>query len=116
MVLEQIRRWVRVAWVCRVSVMSCLAGAILFIGVTQARDLLLDFPSSKPAGDDGWSPYGSLVMAFYAARFGLLLLVFWAIPVHAIARLSLNRSEWLRSPYGSACDAADMVKARAEFE
>ena len=111
MIRECIRRWIRIAWVCRVSVVSCLAGTVLFIFVTQARDLLLEYPSSA-SGDIS----SALWLGVYAARFSALLLVFWAIPVHAVARLSLNRSEWLTSPYGSKCDPCVIAAARVAFD
>jgi hypothetical protein len=115
MISEGIRRWIRIAWVCRVSVASCIAGAILLIFVTQARDLFLEYPSA-PDGEHVWNVSGLLLMAGYAVRFSFLLLVFWAIPIHAVARLSLNRSEWLTSPYGSKGDPCSVEDARKAFE
>src|SRR5258708_7587252 len=84
---EAVRRWIRVTWVCRVSVTSVAVGAILFFYVPQARDLLLDFPAQASGG----GRFDLLWMAWYAACFGALVLFFWALPVHAMARLSLIR-------------------------
>src|SRR5580704_18061626 len=108
-----VRRWARVAWVCRVSVTSCVLGFLLFVFIVQARDLFLEFPSLDSAVAGNLKSYAT--MAWYAARFGFLLLLFWAVPVHAAARLGLNRSEWLKSPYGQADAPASLEAARTAF-
>jgi hypothetical protein len=112
--LECIRRWVRVAWVCRVSVISCIAGFILLALVAQGRDLFLEFPGQsydEAAWYEAW-PW----MLLYASYFGFLVFLFWALPVHATARLALQRKEWLSSPYSPRCDPRDPGAARAAFE
>ena len=111
---ETVRRWLRVAWVCRVGVASCVVGFILLRFVVQARDLFLEFPSFDPVLDTHVESY--VTMVGYAVRFGALTLVFWALPVHATARLALNRSEWLTSPCGAANDPANLAAARLAFE
>jgi hypothetical protein len=112
-----IRRWGRVAWVCRVSVTSCIAGIILLVFVAQGRDLFLDFPGTNHGLGDAPHWYDVLPsMIRYALYFGALALLFWALPVHAAARLALDRPEWLTSPYGPRCDPAALDAARAEFE
>lgn len=105
-----VRRWARVLWVCRVSVASVFAGVVLFNFVAQGRDLFLDFPGSGKAFwlDKGLLT-GGLGVAWYAFRFAALVLLLWALPTHAAARLTLNRPDWLNSPYvvGGPPTAAD---------
>jgi hypothetical protein len=108
--VECVRRWVRVAWVCRVSVASCVAGVALFLCTPQARDLLLEFPRAETTLGFG------LAMARHAIWFGFLVLVFWALPVHAVARLNLNREEWLTSSYGRTYTVVNLKTARKAFE
>lgn len=94
-----LRRWLRVVWVCRAPAASVIAGLVLFNFVAQGRDLFLDFPGSGGAflKDIGFN--GARGVAWYAFRFAALVLLLWALPVHAVARLTLNRSAWLISPY-----------------
>ena len=107
-----VRRWVRVLWVSRVSVASCVAGAVLFLWIVQARDLLLESPGSA----DELDFFTVAEMALFAAWFAFLLLVVWAAPVHAVARICLNRTEWLKSPYGPNLNAPNLDEARKAFE
>jgi hypothetical protein len=106
-----IRRWAREAWVCRVSLVSTLVGFILLVFVAQARDLFLEFPNFSQSSEIE----NGLVMSGYAVRFAVLVLIFWALPVHASARIGLNRVEWLTSPYGSVGNPADLETVRHAF-
>src|SRR5258708_10230074 len=74
----QALRWLHVLWVCRVSVVSALAGLVLMATIPQAQDVFAD--TSVP-----WS--------YWAAFFALAFFV-WALPVHYGARRILNRQEW----------------------
>jgi len=87
----------------------------LFLFIVQARDLLLDLPGSAPSSTTASGFYSPLNAIWAAVRFGLLLLIFWALPVHAVARISVGRNEWLTSPYGSVCDPAHLKDARNAF-
>jgi hypothetical protein len=86
---------------------------LLFLGVVQARDLLLETPGST-ADELGF--FNIAEMAIFAGLFGFMLLVVWAMPVHAVARICLNRTEWLKSPYRTTSRAADLDEARQAFE
>jgi hypothetical protein len=84
-----IRFWDRVAWLaralwaCRVSVLSGLAGVILFYVAVPAQNLFAD---QSFAG-----PYQVL---YWLGVFALVFLV-WAFPIHYNARRTLNRKAWL---------------------
>jgi hypothetical protein len=107
-------RSLRVAWVCRASLFSVLLGAFLF-WQSQTRDLFLDFSGigaqdlwEHPA-DDFWRPLRD------GLGFALLVTIFWALPVHSVARLAVSDDAWLRSPYGPANKLADLAAAKRSF-
>jgi hypothetical protein len=86
---QLIRFWDRVAWLaralwaCRVSVLSGLAGVILFSVAVPAQNLFAD---QSFAG-----PYQVL---YWLGVFTLVFLV-WAFPIHYNARRTLDRKAWL---------------------
>ena len=71
-------RWFHVLWVCRVSLVSTLAGAFLLMLTAQARDLFADI------GIPLWK---------WSFFFGLVTL--WAWIVHASARRALQYDDWV---------------------
>ncbi|HEX8164229.1 MAG TPA: hypothetical protein VF601_00390 [Beijerinckiaceae bacterium] len=77
-VLPPSRRWFRVLWVCRVSVVSALVGYLLLFGVDQAQDL---FAETK------WDTSNILRFCF--------ALLFWVSAVHLAARLILGFRDWI---------------------
>lgn len=94
-----IRLWDRVAWLaralwaCRVSVLSGLAGVILFYVAVPAQNLFAD-----------QSFAGSYQVLYWLGVFALVFLV-WAFPIHYNARRTLDRKAWLlpyrfRAPLG----------------
>jgi hypothetical protein len=109
------RRWLRVAWVCRASVFSVLLGAALFC-LSQTQDLFLDFAGigrqdflGNP-GQDVWPPIRD------GFGFALLIAVFWALPVHSVARLAVSDPAWLMSPYRVPIDATNDDAARRALQ
>jgi hypothetical protein len=114
-VWDNCRRWGRVAWVCRVSLVSVAIGAALF-WLAQTRDLFLDFSgvgglnASANFIQDYLSPVGRAVF------FAVLVALFWALPVHSVARLAVTETAWLKSPYGLPQGAGSLEKARRAFE
>jgi hypothetical protein len=113
------RRWGRVLWVCRVSVLSVAIGALLF-SLAQVRDLFLDFP-----GVGGFSLNVPSLLATgtidylwpiaQAVGFALLVSLIWAMSVYSVARLAVADSAWLRSPYGLSQDDQSFEAARQAF-
>ncbi|HEV3043170.1 MAG TPA: hypothetical protein VGY52_04825 [Roseiarcus sp.] len=100
---------------CRVSVVSVLVGlALLFLA--QTRDLFLDF-----SGIGALSAKGNFIQDYLspvarAAFFSMLVALFWALPVHSVARLAVTQTAWLKSPYGLVQDQHDVEAARRAFE
>ena len=96
--LVSARRWLRVLWVCRASVASVVAGAVLATR-PQVHDLYLDVAGT--GAPTLWSPYFEDVLhpLFDGAAGALLLTLFWALPVHSVARLAVSDPAWLQSPY-----------------
>ncbi|MTD94351.1 hypothetical protein GIW81_08390 [Hyphomicrobium sp. xq] len=74
-------------WHCRLSLLSLLAGAALILLVPQIQDLFLE----RLAGEA-------------AAAYALILLAFWAIPVHLAARHAVSDMR------------TGIVEDRAEFQ
>jgi hypothetical protein len=73
----------RALWACRVSVLSGLAGVIVFSVAVPAQNLFAD---QSFAG-----PYQVL---YWLGVFALVFLV-WAFPIHYNARRTLDRKAWL---------------------
>jgi hypothetical protein len=77
----------RILLACRVSVLSALAGFLLFSFVPQARDLFDDIS------------YGPLPYSLFAWGMWLLFFVYvfliWAFPVHFAARAILRTDSWM---------------------
>lgn len=71
-------RWFYVLWVCRVSLVSTLAGAYLLMGTVQARDLFADIGISLWK----WSIFFAFVFV-------------WAWIAHAGARRVLQYDDWV---------------------
>jgi hypothetical protein len=82
--------WVlRILVACRVSVLSVLAGTLLFLGSTQARDLFADVTfGALPGGLECWG----LWLLFF-----VYLVLIWAFPAHYAARLMLYSDAWMFS-------------------
>jgi hypothetical protein len=82
--------WVaRILVACRVSILSVVAGALLFLLSTQARDLFADVTfGALPTGPEAWR----LWLLFFA-----YLVLIWAFPVHYAARLMLTSDAWMFS-------------------
>lgn len=79
---------VRLVIACRVSILSAIAGLLLFLFVPQARDFFADIT------------YGSLPYSWRAWGFwlGFFLYIFfvWAFPVHFAARTVLeSTNDWM---------------------
>jgi hypothetical protein len=81
----EVRNWLRVLWVCRVSVASVLAGIVL-MDVAQAQDVFAETSRSLLLGISYW--------------LGFLFLLFWgwAFPVHFAARRILDLEDWVIHP------------------
>jgi len=78
----------RILLACRVSVVSALAGLLLFAFVPQARDLFGDITY-------GPLPYSLFGWVMWLLFFAYVFLV-WAFPVHYAARAVLERSDaWM---------------------
>src|ERR1700733_11623315 len=73
----------RALWACRVSVLSGLAGVILFSVAVPAQNLFADQSFT--------GPYQVL---YWLGVFALVFVV-WAFPIHYNARRTLNRKAWL---------------------
>ena len=86
---QLIRFWDRVAWLaralwaCRVSVLSGLAGLILFYVAVPAQNLFAD-----------QSFAGLYQVLYWLGVFALVFLV-WAFPIHYNARRTLDKKAWL---------------------
>jgi hypothetical protein len=101
--------WIaRILIACRVSVISALAGILLFALAPQARDLFADISfGALPYSLDAWRHW----LLFFS-----LLVVVWAFPVHYAARRMLERNEWMfarrvRAELGSASVVAAKAAA-----
>src|SRR5271169_1276783 len=81
--------FVRILFACRVSLISVVAGALLFAFATPARDLFADVTY-------GALP-GSLVAWGHWLWFFALLILVWAFPAHYAARRLLYTNEWMFS-------------------
>jgi len=78
----------RILVACRVSVISALAGFLLFAFVPQARDLFDDIT-------DGPLPYSLSAWGIWLLFFVYVFLI-WAFPVHYAARSLLERTDdWM---------------------
>jgi hypothetical protein len=73
----------RALWACRVSVLSGLAGVILFSVAVPAQNLFADQSFTGP-----WQ------VLYWLGVFALVFLV-WAFPIHYNARRTLDRKAWL---------------------
>jgi len=79
----------RIIVACRVSVLSVLAGTLLFIMSTQARDLFADVTfGALPISLEAWGHW----LWFFAC-----LVFVWAFPVHYAARRMLYSDAWMFS-------------------
>ena len=80
---------VRIVVACRVSALSVIAGTLLFLLSTQARDLFADTAfGALPASPAAWG--------YWIAFFAYLVFV-WAFPVHYAARRMLYSDVWMFS-------------------
>ncbi|MEQ9641069.1 MAG: hypothetical protein RIM84_13685 [Alphaproteobacteria bacterium] len=81
-------RWVRVLWVCRISLASVLVGLALMLLAPQAQDLFREAapPLIGPMRD--W-PDGVRALLYWSS-FLVLAFALWAVPVHYAARLLLQ--------------------------
>jgi hypothetical protein len=76
-----------VLWVCRISVASVALGGLLFNYAPQARDLFRDVAGHL----NGTKLEPSLLRNIvYAVGLWVTTLLFWSIPVHTMARWSIN--------------------------
>ena len=98
-----IRRWLRVLWICRASALSVAVGVILAFR-PQVHDLFLDVATPGQEAKEG-AAKGAALLGFY-------LTVFWALPVHAVARLAVSDPWWVDSPYAPS----DPSRRRAAAE
>ena len=82
--------WIsRILFACRVSVLSVLAGTLLFLMSTQARDLFADVTFGiLPKTLGAWGHW----LWFFAC-----LVFVWAFPVHYAARRMLRSDAWMFS-------------------
>lgn len=83
---DEVRNWLRVLWVCRVSVVSVLAGLFLLGAVVQAQDVFAETSRSLLRALGYWG----LFLAF--------LFLGWAFPVHFAARWILDLEDWALDP------------------
>ena len=81
--------FVRILFACRVSLISVVAGALLFAFATPARDLFADVTY-------GALPGAVVAWGHWLWFFALLILV-WAFPAHYAARRLLYTDEWMFS-------------------
>ena len=79
--LDEVRRWLRVLWVCRVSTFSVLFGFALML-LPQAKDVFAETRA-------GW---------LYWAVFFLVVIVCWAFSVRYAARQVLEYEHWALDP------------------
>ena len=101
--------WViRILFACRVSVLSAVAGALLFLVSTQARDLFADLAfGALPEDPQAWLMWAS----FFA-----YLVFLWAFPVHYAARRLLDTDVWMLSGrLRDDVDAEWLVDVRREL-
>ena len=96
--------WItRVLYACRVSVLSVLAGTLLFLVSTQARDLFADVTFGVlPADQEAWGHW----LWFFAC-----LVFIWAFPVHYAARRMLYSDAWMFS-----CRVRPEIDPRKDLE
>ena len=82
--------WIaRIIVACRVSVLSVVAGVLLFLTATPARDLFADIAfGALPTSVGAW--------LYWSAFFTYLVFV-WAFPVHYAARRILYSHAWMFS-------------------
>ncbi len=80
--------WViRILFACRVSLLSVVAGTLLFLMSTQARDLFADVTFGLlPMRPEAWGHW----LWFFAC-----LVFIWAFPVHYAARRMLYTDDWM---------------------
>src|SRR4051812_25362369 len=83
---SEVRNWLRVLWVCRVSAASVLAGIVL-ADVVQAQDVFAETSRSTARAVEYWTGF-----------LGLLFLS-WAFPVHFAARRVLDLEDWAIDPF-----------------
>src|SRR5690348_6072889 len=76
--LQELWRWGRVLWVCRVPLISVGAGGALLVKAPQALDLF---------ADGGLRVWDWFVFFF--------LVAVWARILHAVARNSLQHDDWV---------------------
>jgi len=96
--LVWLRKLARVFWVCRASFISAAVG-VVFVFLTQVHDLFLDVSGVGEPALFAHPIDELLPLVRNALVLGLLITVFWALPVHAVARLSVSDPAWLGSPY-----------------
>ena len=96
--------WItRILVACRVSLLSVLAGTLLFLMSTQARDLFADVTFGVlPMSPEAWGHW----LWFFAC-----LVFVWAFPVHYAARRMLRSDAWMFS-----CRVRDEIDPRAGAE
>ncbi|GJD48969.1 hypothetical protein OPKNFCMD_1695 [Methylobacterium crusticola] len=75
----------RILWASRISVVSVVAGLVLFGKVVQAQNLL---------ADTSWNTSLPLAVWYWTVFFAALFLI-WSFPVHYGARRTLDGSSWL---------------------
>ncbi len=85
--LSRIAWLIRILIACRVSVLSAVAGLLLFACVPQARDLFADV-SFGALPFSPWAWFRWLAFFFY-------MFFFWAFPVHYAARRMLDDKDWV---------------------
>lgn len=107
-----IRRWTRVVWVCRVSFVSVLVGALAFTA-PQVRDLFLDASDDVVSHSSTFSWISPILDGL---GFSLIVAIFWAAPAHSVARLAISDPAWLRSPYFGVPRQDHIEAAKALFD
>jgi hypothetical protein len=82
---------------CRISALSVAIGFLLFAFAPQARDLFLDIRGyAGPAG----TPIALEPVVLFVVQLLAAFLLLWAIPIHEVARRSLDRRLWCERLYG----------------
>ncbi|MGH6826194.1 hypothetical protein [Methyloceanibacter sp.] len=72
---------VTVLWITRVSVISVLIGAVLFVAIPPVRDTFLEMRGANPFSFDNLIRW----IAFFTSA-----ILFWALPVHYAARRNVQ--------------------------
>ena len=92
-------RWLRVLWVCRVSLASVLVCAYLVAGTVQARDMLAD-----------------LGIKWYEWIIFFVFIFLWSWIVHAAARRAVQYDEWVAEDHvGNGLSDDVREKLRDDF-